>query len=200
MTTMGRKRTWIMVDVETSGPSPAHHALLSLGACAVDDPESRFYVEMRPEHARPGWGSPTEPPAGTPLSNLPCILTFGPPCARRGPRSRGHALVRGVGRRHGRWRPTGLRRPQRPVRLDVRRRGPAPASRAQPLRPRGAGHQGPVHGYDRRVVGGHLPAGPRQARGCALGAEIRGIDLAEAGPADAEAIRALLTELGRDAP
>ncbi len=45
----GQQPAWIMVDVETSGPSPAHHALLSLGACAVDDPESRFYVEVRPE-------------------------------------------------------------------------------------------------------------------------------------------------------
>jgi DNA polymerase III epsilon subunit-like protein len=52
MTTAGRRPAWIMVDVETSGPSPAHHALLSLGACAVDDPASRFYVEVRPE--RPG--------------------------------------------------------------------------------------------------------------------------------------------------
>ncbi|HKJ55616.1 MAG TPA: 3'-5' exonuclease [Nitriliruptoraceae bacterium] len=38
-----------MVDVETSGPSPAEHALLSLGACVVFRPEQRFSVEVRPE-------------------------------------------------------------------------------------------------------------------------------------------------------
>lgn len=40
---------WISVDVETSGPSPARHALLSVGACLVDDPDRTFYVELRPE-------------------------------------------------------------------------------------------------------------------------------------------------------
>lgn len=46
-----REPVFIVVDVETSGPSPAHHALLSLGACAVDDPDATFYIELRPERA-----------------------------------------------------------------------------------------------------------------------------------------------------
>nr|WP_276512049.1 3'-5' exonuclease [Microbacterium thalassium] len=39
----------ISVDVETAGPSPSGHALLSIGACVVDDPASGFYVELRPD-------------------------------------------------------------------------------------------------------------------------------------------------------
>jgi ribonuclease T len=39
------------VDVETAGPSPTHHAMLSLGACHVDDPEQAFYVELVPDRA-----------------------------------------------------------------------------------------------------------------------------------------------------
>jgi DNA polymerase III epsilon subunit-like protein len=39
---------WISVDVEASAPSPAVGSLLSIGACLVDDPESSFYVELRP--------------------------------------------------------------------------------------------------------------------------------------------------------
>lgn len=40
----------ISVDVETAGPSPWRHALLSVGACLVDKPERRFYVELKPDH------------------------------------------------------------------------------------------------------------------------------------------------------
>ena len=39
----------ISVDVETAGPSPSRYALLSIGACPVDDPARRFYVELQPD-------------------------------------------------------------------------------------------------------------------------------------------------------
>jgi DNA polymerase III epsilon subunit-like protein len=40
--------TYVSVDVETAGPNPADYALLSIGACLVDDPEQTFYVELQP--------------------------------------------------------------------------------------------------------------------------------------------------------
>lgn len=43
--------TWISVDVEASGPSPAEYAMMSLGACLVDDPDTSFYVELRPDRS-----------------------------------------------------------------------------------------------------------------------------------------------------
>jgi len=39
---------FISVDVETAGPAPCAHPLLSLGACLVDDPRRMFYAELRP--------------------------------------------------------------------------------------------------------------------------------------------------------
>lgn len=45
---MTRPETWISVDVETSGPAPSIHSLLSIGACLVDDPEVGFYIELKP--------------------------------------------------------------------------------------------------------------------------------------------------------
>lgn len=45
-----RAESFISVDVETAGSSPATYSMLSLGACLVDDPvESTFYVEVKPE-------------------------------------------------------------------------------------------------------------------------------------------------------
>lgn len=41
---------YISVDVETAGPVPSRYAMLSIGACLVDDPECGFYVELVPEH------------------------------------------------------------------------------------------------------------------------------------------------------
>jgi DNA polymerase III epsilon subunit-like protein len=41
-------RGFVSVDVETSGPSPSRHSLLSIGACLVDDPGVTFYVELKP--------------------------------------------------------------------------------------------------------------------------------------------------------
>lgn len=46
---MGESECFVSVDVETAGPTPARHSMLSLGACLVDDPEQGFYVELRPE-------------------------------------------------------------------------------------------------------------------------------------------------------
>ncbi len=39
----------IMVDVETAGPGPSRYALLSLGACLIDNPDERFYTEFVPD-------------------------------------------------------------------------------------------------------------------------------------------------------
>lgn len=43
--------TFISVDVETAGPNPSQYSMVSIGACLVDDPESGFYVELRPDKA-----------------------------------------------------------------------------------------------------------------------------------------------------
>jgi len=45
-----RPECFISVDIETAGPVPAKFAILSIGACLVDDPEQTFYVELKPEH------------------------------------------------------------------------------------------------------------------------------------------------------
>lgn len=39
---------YVSVDVETSGPNPGPYSLLSIGACLIDDPGRRFYVELQP--------------------------------------------------------------------------------------------------------------------------------------------------------
>lgn len=41
--------TYICIDVETSGPSPSKYAILSIGACLVDDTDTTFYVELKPD-------------------------------------------------------------------------------------------------------------------------------------------------------
>lgn len=41
--------SYVCVDVETSGPTPADYALLSIGACLVADPETQFYIELQPD-------------------------------------------------------------------------------------------------------------------------------------------------------
>jgi len=46
------RECFISVDVETGGATPADYALLSIGACLVDDPETTFYVELQPEDKR----------------------------------------------------------------------------------------------------------------------------------------------------
>jgi DNA polymerase III epsilon subunit-like protein len=41
--------TYISVDVETAGPTPAQYAMLSIGACLVDSPSTSFYAELQPD-------------------------------------------------------------------------------------------------------------------------------------------------------
>lgn len=43
--------TYISVDIEAAGPSPSEYAMLSIGACAVDAPDTEqgFYVELQPD-------------------------------------------------------------------------------------------------------------------------------------------------------
>ena len=41
--------TYISVDVETAGANPAKFAMISIGACLVDDPNTNFYVELQPD-------------------------------------------------------------------------------------------------------------------------------------------------------
>jgi DNA polymerase III epsilon subunit-like protein len=43
-----RPETFISVDVETAGPTPADYSMLSIGACLVDDPATGFYAEIKP--------------------------------------------------------------------------------------------------------------------------------------------------------
>jgi len=42
------KEVYISVDIEAAGPIPSTYSMLSLGAVAVDDPKTAFYVEFRP--------------------------------------------------------------------------------------------------------------------------------------------------------
>ncbi|QOD94379.1 3'-5' exonuclease [Chryseoglobus sp. 28M-23] len=44
-----RPVTLISVDIEAAGPSPSDYAMLSIGACLVDDPEQAFYIELQPD-------------------------------------------------------------------------------------------------------------------------------------------------------
>lgn len=44
-----RPERFISVDVETAGPTPGEYALVSIGACPVDEPERGFYVELQPD-------------------------------------------------------------------------------------------------------------------------------------------------------
>ena len=39
---------YIVVDVESSGPTPARYSMLSFGTCLVDDPNKTFYAELKP--------------------------------------------------------------------------------------------------------------------------------------------------------
>jgi DNA polymerase III epsilon subunit-like protein len=42
------KEVYISVDVEAAGPVPPTYSLLSVGAVAIDKPDSPFYVEIQP--------------------------------------------------------------------------------------------------------------------------------------------------------
>jgi len=40
--------SYISVDIETAGPNPYDYSLLSIGACTIFEPQSTFYVELKP--------------------------------------------------------------------------------------------------------------------------------------------------------
>jgi ribonuclease T len=40
---------FISVDIEAAGPIPSQYALLSIGACTVEHPRQKFYVELIPD-------------------------------------------------------------------------------------------------------------------------------------------------------
>lgn len=40
---------YICVDVETAGPYPGRYAMLSIGACLVQDLSTTFYIELQPD-------------------------------------------------------------------------------------------------------------------------------------------------------
>ena len=42
---------YICVDVETAGPTPGQYAMLSIGACLVEDTSTTFYVELQPDRS-----------------------------------------------------------------------------------------------------------------------------------------------------
>ena len=50
---VAERETWISVDVETSGPTPATGSLLAIGACRIDWPEEAIELLLRPDPAMP---------------------------------------------------------------------------------------------------------------------------------------------------
>ena len=46
-----QNEVYICVDVETAGPIPGKYAMLSIGACLVEDTNSTFYVELQPDRS-----------------------------------------------------------------------------------------------------------------------------------------------------
>ena len=43
-----REEVYVSVDVETAGPVPGEYSMLSLGACLVENPTEKFYIELKP--------------------------------------------------------------------------------------------------------------------------------------------------------
>jgi ribonuclease T len=46
-----QNETYICVDVETAGPVPGQYAMLSIGACLVEDLSVAFYIELKPDRS-----------------------------------------------------------------------------------------------------------------------------------------------------
>ncbi|MDG6989579.1 MAG: 3'-5' exoribonuclease [Nitrososphaerota archaeon] len=42
------RKLYVSIDAEYTGPIPPKYSLLSIGACLVDRPEVKFYVEIKP--------------------------------------------------------------------------------------------------------------------------------------------------------
>jgi DNA polymerase III epsilon subunit-like protein len=40
---------YVVIDIEAAGPSPSRYALLSIGACTLEEPRQTFYVELQPD-------------------------------------------------------------------------------------------------------------------------------------------------------
>ena len=43
---------YISIDVETAGPIPSQYAMLSIGACTLENPRQEFYVELKPDKVK----------------------------------------------------------------------------------------------------------------------------------------------------
>ena len=43
------RKSYISIDVESSGPNPGQYSLLSIGACTLTEPRQTFYVEIKPD-------------------------------------------------------------------------------------------------------------------------------------------------------
>ncbi len=125
--------TWISVDVETSGPTPHTGSLLSIGACLVDDPDQGIELLLRPEPGLP-WSDDAEAIHGLDRATL----------ERDGlePAEAMTLLERWIAQGRPGGLAPGVRRPQRPLRLDVRRRRLLAAPGPEPVRAQRAGHQG----------------------------------------------------------
>ena len=104
--------TYISVDVETAGPIPGQYALLSIGACLVEDPSRTFYVELQPDRA-------DFPPEALSISGLSMEALKESGLA---PKDAMQLLRRLGEERRSRRRAPGLRGPQCPLRLDVHQR------------------------------------------------------------------------------
>ncbi|HKZ43754.1 MAG TPA: 3'-5' exonuclease [Anaerolineales bacterium] len=44
-------KSYISIDVETSGPNPGQYSMLSIGACTLTEPRQTFYIELKPDKA-----------------------------------------------------------------------------------------------------------------------------------------------------
>ena len=47
---MPKQEFFIVVDIESAGPSPHAYAMLSLGASTITNPKLTFYIELIPDH------------------------------------------------------------------------------------------------------------------------------------------------------
>ena len=167
---------FVSVDIEAVGPEPEPSF----------DPLHRR-VSRRRSVARVLRGAAAVEPRGRPGRDArPRPLARRPRGTGRGARRRASA-ARGVARHGARRAGTGLRRPQRRLRLDVRGRCVPPLPRPQSVRPRAARHQVVLRRPDRRAVERNGPgsdrgairpvgnAAPPRARGRAdPGAAVRG--------------------------
>src|SRR5512137_169871 len=48
-TVAAANEAFLSIDIETAGPYPARYALLSVGACTIDDPDNGLYLTLKPD-------------------------------------------------------------------------------------------------------------------------------------------------------